>query len=93
MRFVTEYLTEIRAGEVQTNVGVVNLPEPYVGERLHHKDKILFLGRQIEKGRFEGSISKISAAANFSFREHQHILSVPDNSKEEPETSEGQEYM
>lgn len=26
LRFLTEYLTEIRPGEIQTSMGVVNLP-------------------------------------------------------------------
>lgn len=77
LRFTTEYLTLIQHDEVQTTHGVIVIPEKFNLPALSHGDKIMVLGKQIQKDRFEGTITKISNKAYHLFKEYTHLLKYP----------------
>jgi|JI9StandDraft_1071089.scaffolds.fasta_scaffold873782_1 hypothetical protein len=77
LRFPTEYLTVIREDEVQTTHGVIVLPDKFAPLDLVHGDKVMVLGRQVQKDRFEGTLTKISNKTNHLFREYTHLLKNP----------------
>jgi len=49
IRFATEYLSQINESSFQTEAGVIKLTSPYTGDKLQHNDKILFMGRILQK--------------------------------------------
>jgi hypothetical protein len=56
---------------------VIALPEKYVGPKIFHNDKLLVLARQVQRGRFEGTIRKINPSTAYRFKEYVHIISMP----------------
>lgn len=83
LRFTTEYLTLIQQDEVQTTHGVIVIPEKFNLPALNHGDKIMVLGKQIQKDRFEGTITKISNTAFHLFKEYTHLLNNPPTNQKE----------
>ena len=81
LRFPAEYLPVIREDEVQTTHGVIVLPEKFILPELSHGDKVMVLGKQVQKDRFEGTITKINNKTYHLFKEYTHLLKHPSEGK------------
>ena len=84
LRFATLYLSFITDEEMQTNEGVVLLPTAYHGPKLVHNDHIMVLARCLEKGRFEGQVTKVNLMAHNRYKELCWTMQNVDSLKPKP---------
>ena len=68
LRFPSQYLSEISPEELQTTHGPILLSTPYTGPKLVHNDPIMVLARIVQKGRFEGTVTKVTKKAIARFK-------------------------